>query len=198
MGFFKRFFSEVEDPTVELMLQKVSGVGIRLREGASTEDLFRLDWSREDIAQRGHGLLLTIMGMSSSEEHSNGAGLSSDVWYFEEDCAEDPHPYVGIVRRLCDLSDGEIAFDAVRDHVDFKRKEAWVEVEKNGRTERITLSVDHERADTGILQWFQEHLSASGSNKRLACHQIDPSGLFICKPPETIAAINEITGLNFS
>jgi hypothetical protein len=97
MGFFKRFFSEVEDPTVELMLQKVSGVGIRLREGASTEDLFRLDWSREDIARRGHGLLLTIMGMSSSEEHSNGAGLSSDVWYFEEDCAEDPHPYVSIV-----------------------------------------------------------------------------------------------------
>jgi hypothetical protein len=83
----------------------------------------------------------------------------------------------------------------VRDHVDFKQKVAWVEVEKNGRTERIALSVDHERADTGILQWFQEHLSASGSNKRLACHQSD---LFICKPPETIAAINEITGLNFS
>ena len=198
MGFFKRFFSEVEDPTVEVMLQKLSTVGIRLREGASTEDLFRLDWSREDIAQRGHGLLLTIMGMSSSEEHSNGAGLSPVVWYFEEDCAEDPHPYVSIVQRLCDLSDGEIAFDTVRDHVDFKQKVAWVEVEKNGKTERITLTVDHERADTGILQWFQEHLSASGSNKRLACHLINPSDLFICKPPETIATINEITGLTFS
>jgi hypothetical protein len=198
MGFFKRFFSEVEDPTVELMLQKLSGVGIRLGKDASTEDLFRLDWSREDIAQTGYGLLLTIMGMSSSEEHSNGSGLSPDIWYFERECAEDPHPYVSIVRRLCDLSEGEVAFDAVRDHVDFKRKEAWVEMDRNGKTERITLIVDHERADTGILQWFQEHLSASGSNKRLACHLINPSDLFICKPPETIATINEITGLNFS
>lgn len=198
MGFFKRFFAEVEDPTVELMLEKMSGVGIRLREGASTEDLFRLDWSREDIARRGYGLLLTVMGMSSSEEHSNGAGLSPNVWYFEEDCAEDPHPYVSIVQRLCDLSDGEIAFDAVRDHVDFKQKVAWVEVEKNGKTERITLNVDHERADPRILQWFQEHLSASGSNKRLACHQDNPGGFYICKPPETIATLNEITGLAFS
>jgi hypothetical protein len=198
MGFFKRFFSEVEDSTVETMLLNLSGVGIRLGKGVSTEDILRRDWSREDIARRGYGLLLTIMGMSSSEEHSNGAGLSPDVWYFEQECVEDPNPYVSIVQRLCDLSDGEIAFDAVRDHVDFKRKEAWVEVDKNGKTERIALTLDHERADTGVLQWFQKHLSASGSNKRIACHEINPSGLFICKPPETIAKINEITGLTFS
>jgi hypothetical protein len=198
MGFFKRFFSEVEDSTVEVMLLNLSGVDIRLGQGIPIEDLLRLGWSREDIARKGYRLLLTIMGMSSSEEHSNGAGLSPDVWYFEQDCAEDPHPYVSIVMRLCDLSEGEIAFDAVRDHVDFKRNEAWVEVDKNGKTERIALTVDHERADTEILQWFQKHLSASGSSRRIASHELRPSGLFICKTPETIAKINEITCLNFS
>ena len=198
MNLFKRLFSEAERPTTEVMLLNLGGVGIRLGNGVTVEDIFRLDWSRKDIERGGYELLLTVLGMSLSEERSNDPGLSPNVWYFEKECVEDPNPYVSIVRRLCDLSGGEIAFDAVRDHVDFKKKEAWVEMDKDGTTERITLVLDYERADTGILQWFQKQLSASGSSRRLARHELRPSGLFICKPPETIAKINEITGLTFS
>ena len=61
-----------------------------------------------------------------------------------------------------------------------------------------TVAIHNDWADATVLQWFQRTLTDAGSRRRFARHDLSQDDLIICKTPEDIAAVNRVTGLQFT
>ena len=117
--------------SLEEMLDVVARCGIRLRDQVSESSLWPPQSAeRRQIEKGGFETLLIAM-----IEHSD------DVWHFDTEAINDHGDYKEIVDNLCRLSRGALAFEAVNDFVDVAKGIAWVDLTRDGKTERIELKV---------------------------------------------------------
>ena len=209
MNILGRLLPGMKRRTVEDMLADLGTVGIRLRPGIPVRALFA-ETSQEEVARQGHERLLIEMGGQLHDDewdegwHAtwnpewNEKRPSSDVWTFLHEAIEGPGSYAWIINHLSGLTGGEIVFDAIRDHVDVEARVAWAEVDRGGDTQHLTFEVYNDWADARVLEWFQRTLTDAGSRRRFARHDLGQDELVICKTPEDIAAVNRVTGLQFT
>jgi hypothetical protein len=184
--------------TVETMLDDLTKIGIALRHGVAVAQLFR-DWSREDIEKSGYELLLAAMGdeqYDPSDFHVLEP-LSDDVWHFDTEAIEDSGSYVRILNNCCRLTTGDLKFDSPTDHVDIENKIAWIDLTTPTGVERVEFKVDNDWVDPKVFDLFQDRLGATGSQRKLAAHDLGQDVLLVCKPVEQIERINHETGLRF-
>jgi hypothetical protein len=184
--------------TVETMLADLDQVGIALRPGVSVEQLLA-DGGRTEIEKSGFELLLAMMGNEQFDPKTFAVlePLTDDVWHFDTEAIEDHGAYVRIVECCRRLAGGDLKFDGVGDYVDVEEKTAWVEVSRDGRSERVDLKVDNDWVDANIFAKLQDWLEQSGSRRCFAAQGLGQDLLLICKQPEQIKAINRATGLRF-
>ncbi len=198
--------------SLEDMLDKLSGCGIRLREGAGPDALLR-DTSRFEAAVTRAGLeaggFLTVLIAMGDEgtliEPGHSAAInvsilpppSDDVWHFDAECIEDHGDYKWIVERLCTLSGGDLHFDAVADYVDVAAGEAWLELDQAGTRVRLDLRVHDDWADEAVFAALQQRLAATGSPRRFAMQGLGQDALLVCLPPDRLRALNKLTGMQF-
>jgi hypothetical protein len=184
--------------TVEAMLADLDQVGIALRPGVSVDQLLA-DGGRTEIEKSGFELLLAIMGNEQFDPETFAVlePLTDDVWHFDTEAIEDHGAYVRIVECCRRLTGGDLKFDGVGDYVDVEEKTAWVEVSRDGRSERVDLKVDNDWVDANIFAKLQDWLKQSSSRRCFAAQGLGQDLLLICKQPEQIKAINRATGLRF-
>lgn len=184
--------------TVETMLADLDQVGIALRPGVNVEQLLA-DGGRAEIEKSGFELLLAIMGDEQFDPKTFAVlePLTDDVWHFDTEAIEDHGAYVRIVECCRRLADGDLKFESVRDYVDVEEKTAWVEVSRDGRSERVDLKVDDDWVDANIFAKLQGWLKQSGSKRCFASHGLGQDVLLICKQRDQIEKINRATGLRF-
>jgi hypothetical protein len=197
-GFLRR-------PSLEEKLAQLAGLGITLRDGMTIESLFR-EASKTDaealralLEKRGYELLLAELGgeLCDPTSFEHRGWLSDDVWHFDGECINDHGDYKNIVDSLCRLSRGDLAFDEVRDFVDVENGTAWIDFSKEGETERLVLTVDHDWVDELIFKAMGRGLAAFGSPKQFAAHVLGQDVLIICKTPDEIRELNRALRLNF-
>jgi hypothetical protein len=184
--------------TVEAMLAELETVGIKLRPGIGTEQLF-VPFTRAAIEEGGFEMLLAVMGDEQIDMKTFAEldPLSDDVWHFDVEAIEDHGAYIRIIKNCSRLSGGDLKLEGLRDYVDVDEEIAWIEHSINGRTERIDLKVDNDWVDPKIFAKLVQWLDETGSRRRFAMQGLGQDLLLICRQPEQITMINRATGLRF-
>jgi hypothetical protein len=176
MQFWKR-------RSLEEMLAVVAHGGIRLRAQVAASSLWPPQSAeRRQIEKGGFETLLSAMS-----EHSD------DVWHFDVEAIYDHGDYKDIVDNLCRLSRGALAFEAVNDFVDVANGIAWVDLTRDGKTERIELKVDNDWVDERIFSAMQSRLIASGSDRRIVIKVLGQDCLIACMAPDDMLELCRAT-----
>jgi hypothetical protein len=123
--------------------------------------------------------------------------LSNDIWHFDYECIEDDGAYVSIIKNCVRLSQNAMKITFLKDHVDIESGEASVQFTHSKKQIIQDLKVDNDWADPKIFVLLNELLEKSGSNRRIAQHDLGQDCLIVCKSEQDIATINANLKMNF-
>ncbi len=158
-----------------------------------------------DVQAQGEGQLITsvailcVMGAEQWEPETFRPlpWLSPDVWHFDFEAIEDHGHYKAIVERCAELAGGELDIADVTDFVDIENDTAWVDFTQGGARRRIHLRVDNDWADPMLFVQLNKLLSAIGSKRQFAEHDLGQDCLIVCRSASDIAVFNKSLGLSF-
>lgn len=159
-------------------------------------DDFTLFDSRAQLEARPYEGLVQALGFEVEREPFTP--ICDRVWMCDVECIEDAGDYVAIVERLERMTDRALRLENVRDHVDVEAAEAWIELERGGRTVRWELVVDDDWLDADVLLRYDALLAEAGSPLRLFAHaDVGQSVLLIALTPEDRVRFAELSPLVF-
>lgn len=145
---------------LETQLDLLARAGITLSPDATIDDLL-YSFDRGAYESRPFHLLSFVLGVEVEREPW-GRPFSRSAWNFDTECVHGPGAYVEIVRRLAALAGRSDALGAVTDHLDFDTGEAWLAFELDGRTQRWTVEVRDDWADTLVVSYVMAALERDG------------------------------------
>jgi hypothetical protein len=176
--------------TVAEGLERLSGLGIRVRPGITQKDLLLMlggtvespvDWVS----------LLCVLG--SEVEHGQFERISDDIWHFDAECIEDDGDYARVVQRFAILAKELLPIKDLRDHVDIENETAWVEFKLDGQSVRWDLEVGDDWVDPNLYSRMQDLVEKRGGGKRFFIAALGQDSL-LCFGDEVMK--NRLSGLS--
>jgi hypothetical protein len=181
-------------PSLEEQLAVLSTCGIRLKEGASVDDVrSRFEQGREDVREYQD----VLIAMGADADDGDMTPLSNNVWYTDTECIYDTGDYARIVARLGRLTKDELDIRDVTDLVDVKNQTAWVEFNLSGERHHWDMKVKDDWVDGSVFSRIVTLLKKRGSNKRLTYFNLHGQDLLIgCSTEEEHRRLKKETGLD--
>lgn len=180
----------VKKVSFEEQLETFRSLGLELNDGITQKDLLDIN-DREDYEDEPWELLYTAMG----EENDDDLPLSDNLFYCDGGFIEFPGDYITIVRNMGRISNGELLFTNIRDHVDIAGKSAWVSFDLNGENYKYDLKVEHDKLDTALLDKIQELAEKYNTKGGYTLLRLDYDGVIGYLDEEKLHELNGITGL---
>jgi hypothetical protein len=149
--------------TLEEKLELLARLGFRLEEPFKVEDLLA-SWSREAFERPDFNMVLVGLGMT--EECSPWRKHCANIWHFDTECIEDDGAYVRIAEQMKSLAQGSLPIENIRDHVDIRKRIAWLEFDFQGEHIHIDCQVNDDWVDTAVFSRIVELLAKSDPSKK--------------------------------
>jgi len=151
--------------TLEEKLQALADCGFELNEPFRVSDLVEI-WGREALEEPGFDLAIVCLGMTTEEPP--WTPFCENLWHFDTECIEGDGSYVCIAKRMAEMTQGSLPLSDLKDHVDLREGQAWLQFQCNGELIRIDCMVEDDWVDTNIFKTFVDLLTKH-----------DPSKLFV-------------------
>src|SRR5512147_2748770 len=113
MSFFSSILAPKRIP-LEEQLATLASCGIRLKAEFSAETLLE-SFPREKYETSPYAGVVIRMG--GELEREPWTPLSNNVWHLDTECIEDRGDYARLAGRFCDLAQGELPIENIRDQV---------------------------------------------------------------------------------
>jgi hypothetical protein len=163
---FSLFRKKTEAPlTLEQKLMILSECGLSLAPDFTVGDLLE-SWSREEFEKPGFAM--TLVGLGMTEEQPPWRNHCVNLWHFDTECIEDEGSYVGIAKRMAEMTQGALSIRNVKDEVDIEAGVASLAFEHEGTPVRLDLDVNDDWVDPAVFSLFVRLLAIS-----------DPSRIFL-------------------
>jgi hypothetical protein len=150
--------------TLEEKLELLARLGFRLEEPFKVEDLLT-SWNRAVFEKPGFNMVLVGLGMT--EECPPWRKHCANIWHFDTECIENDGAYVRIAERMKSLAQGSLPIENIRDHVDVRKRIAWLEFDFQGELIHIDCQVNDDWVDTAVFSRFVELLAKSDPSKKI-------------------------------
>lgn len=138
--------------SLEQQLQELAGLGVRLKEGVTVEDLF-LHSSREEFEEEPGSLLLWALG-SDLQAPPWGRHCSDDVWTLDTECVHDGgKAYVRVVQSLARISGQASRISHVTEKLDFAEESGEVTYKLDGRSQTWDIEIRDDWLDLMVLSY---------------------------------------------
>lgn len=149
---------------LEEQLATLAEMGLALNDGVTIDDLL-YSFPRANFESKPFDILLFLLGVEVEREPW-GRRFCDRVYNFDSECVYGPGSYVTIVERLALLANQASALTRVRDFIDHKTGEAWVEYTINGQSRRWTVELQSDWADMMVLAYVMDDLERDGRKFR--------------------------------
>jgi hypothetical protein len=145
---------------LEDQLKVLAGLGLPLAPGRTAYDLL-YSLPREEYERRPFDMLVFMLG-AEVEAPPWGRWFCDRAWSFDTECIDDPGSYVEIASQLSRISGRPDGLTEVRDHVDVRRREAWIEYSVGPRRQRWDIEVNDDWADLMVVSCLMGELEHDG------------------------------------
>lgn len=177
----------------EQQMETFTKLGFKLNPGIAISDVDR--WGGKKEFEKPPYMMLYIT-LGQTIEREPWTPLTDRVWDFDTEAIEDNGAYIEIMKNLERISQGELKFENLKDHVDVERKEAWVSFSIKGVKYHWDLKVDDDWVDEGL---FTRLVALTNTLKTKGKYTYFNTGgqdaVIGYETPESKEAIVNVTGL---
>jgi len=138
--------------------------GFQLNPGVGEFELNQWPRTTEEFENKPFSHLYQVLGQPVNRERMTP--FTNQCWFFNLECVEGNGVYVNIMQNISRISNGELQFENLKDHVDFRKREAWISFDCNGEACKWDLKVDDDWADGEIFEMVQGLAEKYNTTKR--------------------------------
>lgn len=179
-------------PSFEAQLEQFQAMGFRLNEGVTKSDL--LQYGKTAFEKKPYSWMYSTLGLTLGRKP--WTPITDRCWNFDTEAITGNGSYIAIVNNLERISRGVLAFENVRDHVDFNQGNAWVSLTFEGLEYVWNLRVSEHWADSDFISDILSLAEKSNTNGRYTYYLTGDQNVIIgFETPETLEALKKKTGL---
>jgi len=141
-------------PTFEEQFETFKQLGFTLNPGTDTSDINRWPGGHKEFEDLPYHLMYQTLGQTIEREP--WTPLTNKVWDFDLEAIEDHGAYVDIMKNISRITNGDLVFKDIKDHIDIEEGKAWVSFKCNGDNYKWDLKVDDDWADGDLFDRVQE------------------------------------------
>ena len=152
--FSKNNINELKKVTFEHQWTTFQKLGFTLNDGISKADFIATFGSESDFEEDPWQGMYIAFGMEIDAE--DYAPVTNKCWHFDMESINAPGDYVDILKNIGRITNHELKFENIKDHVDIDNQQAWVSFEMNGEAYKWDLKVDADWADPALFYHVQK------------------------------------------
>jgi hypothetical protein len=156
-------------PSFGECLETFKNLGFTLNPGVTIEDIREIcdpDNSRRNPYEE----LYSAFGKTIEREP--WTPICNKCWDFDTEFIEGNGSYIEILKNVSRLTNGELGFENLQDHVDIQNKSAWVSFRCNGEDFKWDLKVKNDWADETLFSKIQELAVKNATQGRFTYYQL--------------------------
>ena len=140
-------------PTFIEQLEVFRELGFSFNEGVDTSDINRWEGGHKEFEDQPFHLLYQTLGQTIEREP--WTPITNKCWDFDLEAIEDHGAYVGIMKNISRITNGELVFENIQDYVNIEEGKAWVSFTCKGDNYKWNLKVDNDWADGDLFDKVQ-------------------------------------------
>lgn len=180
---------------IQNKLDILAGMGIRAKDEDFIEWLLE-DWGKDrDESDLFTEVLYSLFG----EREVNGiwTPLSDDVYWFDEECIEDDSDYECIIKRLSEITKGELSLRNIKAAIDHDNRAVSLSFEHNKVKYDWNPCYRYDWFDENIITKMNGLLQEQGSNKFFYNSATEQCANIIFSDEDTIRELNKMVSQPF-
>ncbi|MBP2000296.1 hypothetical protein J2Z69_001315 [Paenibacillus shirakamiensis] len=157
-------------PSLACQYKDLASIGITLKEKFELSQITMLP--SIEYKKLPYLLLLMDLGGEFVLENNSFEYLSQDIWYFDQECIDDPNDYISIVERIVDLTKNDLEMQQL--HIYEEQGKVWMTLNVNSKAYRYDFYMNDDWVDLGVFRFFSDILKVEGSHRWFFYSDIDP------------------------
>jgi hypothetical protein len=160
----KNSANKTNQPTFQQQLETFKELGFTLNQDISTSDINRWEGGYKEFEDNPFSLMYQTLGQTIEREP--WTPITNRCWDFDLEAIEDNGAYVDIMQNISRITNGDLAFENLKDYVNIEEKKAWVSFTCKGENYKWELKVDDDWADEKLFKKIQELAEKYQTKKR--------------------------------